>query len=59
MYHFPVKAQFEEEHEQQVRAWECSKLEDLLEDSALPIGTNAHLRIIPNNGVVKIENVSI
>ncbi|KAJ5249204.1 hypothetical protein N7468_000655 [Penicillium chermesinum] len=56
MYHFPIRRHFEEEHEGQLRTWKRCQLEDILNDPNIPIGSNAHLRVMPQNGVVKIEN---
>ncbi|KAJ6151297.1 hypothetical protein N7470_007891 [Penicillium chermesinum] len=57
MYHFPIRRHFEEEHEGQLRTWKRCQLEDILNDPNIPIGSNAHLRVMPQNGVVKIENI--
>ena len=58
MYHFPIRAGFEQQHEVQLRQRSASMIEDLLKDAELHIGSNVHQRSMLRYGVVKLDNVS-
>lgn len=59
MYHFPQPADFQATHQWRMAEFHARSLNQILEPAAIPIGTDAGLRVRPYNSVVLVENVSL
>lgn len=59
MYHFPQPPDFQATHQWKMAELYARSLSEILEPAAIPIGTDAGLRVRPYNSVVLVENVRL